>query len=107
MWLCLTWLRFVLLVLASVADSPVCNACTQYFSNHPNRIHICQATHLTRRGRGLAPRSSALQLSQHLLGPKVPPPGIHILLAQVSLAIFSIRYIGRHFLTCSPRDLFG
>lgn len=66
------------------------NACTKYSPNHSNRIIPCLVTHLTRRGRGLAPRSSALQLSQHSLGPSLPPLGIHTLLAQVIFILFSV-----------------
>jgi hypothetical protein len=62
-----------------------------------------QVTHLTRRGRGLAPHSSALRLSRPSLGPKVPPLGIRTLPAQV-IVIFSVR---SSFLTLSPRDFFG
>ena len=104
LWLCLTWQRIVILVLAFVAYSLVRNACTQYFANYPNRIHLCQVTHLTRRGRGLAPRSSALQLFPPSLGPKDPPPDIHTLLAQV---IFLLCSLAHHILTLSSRDFFG
>ena len=98
--------KALFLSLASVADSLVRNACTQYFSNHPNRIYSCQVTHLTRRDRGLAPRSSALRLSQLLLGPNLPPLGIHTLLAQVIFVIF-FRSVIHHFLTLYHRDIFG
>ena len=50
-----------------------------------------------RRGRGLALRSSALQLSQHSLGPSLPPLGIHTLLAQVIFIIFSVIYFPNTF----------
>lgn len=79
------WLKFGSLCGSCVIDTHFPRSTCTAPSKHTNGIYSCQVTHPTRRDRGLAPRSSALQLFQRLLNPSLLSPGIHILRVPVRL----------------------